>query len=223
MEMLNFGIVSIVVLCLALLYVVIILNKKIHQLEQQRQHSLGEFQHQFGKEIQEYFFRFQTAVFGQLDASSQHSKFVFDELDKGAQQLSSLVDKKLSEIKWIVDEKLHQTIESRLSHSFKQVSDSLAQVQKGLGEMQSLANGVGDLKKVLSNVKSRGVLGEIQLESLLEQLLSQEQYGMNVSTIPNSRNHVEFAIKFPGASDSMPYIWLPVDSKFPMECYESLI
>ncbi len=223
MEMINLGIVSMILLSLALLLAVMFLSKRIFSLSSQLQISQGDFERKSSKEIQENFFRFQSVVLGQLDTTSQYNKFVFEELDKSADQLSALVDTKLSEIKWIVDEKLQQTLESRLSHSFKQVSDSLAQVQKGLGEMQTLASGVGDLKKVLSNVKSRGVLGEIQLGSLLDQLLSQEQFGINVSTIPNSRNHVEFAIKFPGASESMPYIWLPIDSKFPMECYEELL
>ena len=97
-----------------------------------------------------------------------------------------------------VDEKLHATLEQRLSESFKQVSERLEQVHKGLGEMQSLAAGVGDLKKVLSNVKNRGVLGEVQLASLLEQMLTPEQYETNVATKPGSRDRVEFAIRLPG-------------------------
>ena len=122
-----------------------------------------------------------------------------------------------------VDEKLHKTLEERLGHSFKMVQDSLEKVQLGLGEMQVLASGVGDLKKVLSNVKTRGTLGEIQLGNILEQLLTADQYGMNVATIPNSANHVEFAIRFPGKDKSDTPVWLPIDSKFPMDRYEILM
>ena len=122
----------------------------------------------------------------------------------------------------LVDEKLHKTLEERLGRSFKMVNDSLVEVQKGLGEMQNLASGVGDLKKVLSNVKTRGVLGEIQLGSILEQLLSKEQYGINVATIPSSSNFVEFAIKFPGQGRG-EFIWLPIDAKFPLDRYERLV
>jgi DNA recombination protein RmuC len=129
---------------------------------------------------------------------------------------------KLEKMRETVDEKLHKTLEERLGHSFKLVSDSLDKVQKGLGEMQSLAHGVGDLKKVLSNVKTRGVLGEIQLGNILEQILTPDQYGLNVATIPNSSNHVEFAIKFPGKDNNQP-VWLPVDSKFPLDRYEQLL
>ena len=130
---------------------------------------------------------------------------------------------KLDKMRETVDEKLHKTLEERLGQSFKLVNDSLEKVQKGLGEMQNLASGVGDLKKVLSNVKTRGVLGEIQLGNILEQLLTPEQYSINVATIPNSQNHVEFAIKFPGQkTDGIP-VWLPIDSKFPMDKYEYVL
>jgi len=121
-----------------------------------------------------------------------------------------------------VDEKLHKTLEDRLGKSFELVSKQLIEVQKGLGEMQSLATGVGDLKRVLTNVKTRGVMGEIQLGNLLDQVLTPDQYAVNVSTIPGSRCHVEFAIKFPGKEDNGKHIWLPIDSKFPMNRYEQL-
>ena len=119
-----------------------------------------------------------------------------------------------------VDEKLHATLEKRLGESFKLVSDRLERVHQGLGEMQNLAVGVGDLKKVLTNVKVRGSWGEAQLASLLEQLLTPEQYACNVATKPNSRDVVEFAIKLPG--DQSP-VYLPIDAKFPTEDYERLI
>ncbi len=132
-------------------------------------------------------------------------------------------DAKLEEMRKTVDEKLHQTLETRLGESFKQVSDRLEQVHKGLGEMQTLAAGVGDLKKVLSNVKTRGVLGEYQLENLLEQFLAPNQYEKNVATRPNSRERVEFAILMPGNDDVRTNLRLPIDAKFPTEDYLKLI
>lgn len=129
----------------------------------------------------------------------------------------------LEKMRLTVDEKLHKTLEERLGQSFQIVSHSLEKVQKGLGEMQSLASGVGDLKKVLSNVKTRGVLGEIQLGTILDQLLTPDQYALNVATIPHSSNHVEFAIKFPGKGDDEKHVWLPIDAKFPLDRYDKLV
>jgi DNA recombination protein RmuC len=128
---------------------------------------------------------------------------------------------KLEQMRRTVDEKLHATLEQRLSESFKQVSERLELVHKGLGEMQSLAAGVGDLKKVLTNVKNRGVMGEVQLAALLEQILTPEQYETNVATKPGSRDRVEFAIRLPGR-DSDGTVWLPLDAKFPTEDYQRL-
>ena len=127
----------------------------------------------------------------------------------------------LDDIRKTVDEKLQSTLEKKLNDSFQMVSERLEQVYKGLGEMQSLAAGVGDLKKVLSNVKSRGVLGEIQLGAILEQILSPEQYAKNVATKKGSQNVVEYAVKLPG-EDGVP-VWLPIDAKFPADAYEQLL
>lgn len=129
--------------------------------------------------------------------------------------------KKLELMRATVDEKLHSTLEKRLGESFKFVSDRLEMVHKGLGEMQNLASGVGDLKKVLTNIKTRGTWGEIQLENLLDQVLTPEQYEKNVATKKGSSERVEFAIKFPGKEKGI--IWLPIDSKFPMEDYQKLV
>ena len=129
---------------------------------------------------------------------------------------------KLDEMRATVDEKLQATLEQRLGQSFKQVSDRLEQVHKGLGEMQSLAVGVGDLKKVLTNVKSRGGWGEVQLGALLGEMLTPAQYAQNVATRPGSRERVEFAIKFPGRSEDGTPCWLPIDAKFPLEDYQRL-
>jgi len=128
---------------------------------------------------------------------------------------------KLEQMRATVDEKLHATLEKRLSESFRQVSDRLELVHKGLGEMQTLAAGVGDLKRVLSNVKTRGVLGETQLAALLEQVMAPEQYEKNVATRPGSRERVEFAIKLPGPDGGGPVL-LPIDAKFPIEDYQRL-
>ncbi len=130
---------------------------------------------------------------------------------------------KLEQMRRTVDEKLHETLERRLGESFKLVSDRLEQVHKGLGEMQTLASGVGDLKRVLTNVKSRGIFGEVQLAALLEQVLTVEQYAANVATKSGSDARVEFAIKLPGRSDDGTPVWLPIDAKFPREDYERLL
>ena len=136
-------------------------------------------------------------------------------------ELQSGNEKKLEEMRATVDEKLQQTLESRLGESFRLVSDRLDAVHKGLGDMQQLAAGVGDLKKVLTNVKTRGVMGEYQLENLLEQLFTPDQYSKNVKTKPGSNALVEFAIKLPGRDENP--MWLPIDSKFPKEDFELLI
>jgi DNA recombination protein RmuC len=129
--------------------------------------------------------------------------------------------KKLEEIRVTVDEKLHKTLETRLGESFKLVSDRLEKVQKGLGEMQSLANNVGDLQKVLTNVKTRGMMGEYQLENILEQILTIEQYEKNAVTKVGSTQRVEFAVKMPGHQEGKPF-YLPIDAKFPIESYMAL-
>lgn len=144
-----------------------------------------------------------------------------------ADQLRTLQEdnsRKLEQMRAVVDEKLQSTLEKRLGESFKQVSERLEQVYKGLGEMRSLATGVGDLKKVLTNVKTRGTWGEIQLGNILEQILTPEQYDVNVVTKKNSTERVEFAIRLPGPnSDRDRVVWLPIDSKFPQEDYQRLI
>ncbi len=131
-------------------------------------------------------------------------------------------EKKLDEMRQTVDEKLQKTLQERIGESFKMVNDRLEQVYKGLGEMQTLASGVGDLKRVLSNVKTRGTLGEIQLGAILSEILAPEQYDTNVKTRPGSSNIVEFAIKLPGQSEGET-VYLPVDSKFPMDAYQHLL
>lgn len=144
-------------------------------------------------------------------------------VDKQLLSLQDRNEKKLEEMRKTVDEKLQSTLEKRLGESFKIVSDNLEAVQRGLGEMKNLATGVGDLKKVLTNVKDRGTWGEFRLEAILEQILSPEQYEKNVKPNPATGQVVEFAIKLPGRDDEKSYVWLPIDSKFPREDFLRLI
>ncbi|WP_088279227.1 DNA recombination protein RmuC [Ideonella sp. A 288] len=132
-------------------------------------------------------------------------------------------EKKLEQMRATVDEKLHATLEQRLGESFKQVADRLEQVHKGLGEMQALARDVGSLHRVLTNVKSRGIYGEVQLAGLLEQVFTPDQYARNVETVPGSGQRVEFAIRLPGRRDDGAPLWLPIDAKFPREDHERLL
>ncbi len=138
-------------------------------------------------------------------------------------QLQTTNAAKLDEMRATVDEKLQTTLQARLGESFKQVADRLEQVHKGLGEMQTLAQGVGDLKHLLTNVKTRGMFGEAQLASLLEQVFVPDQYAVQVATRPGSKNVVDFAIKLPGRADNGAPLWLPIDAKFPNEDYERLL
>lgn len=141
-------------------------------------------------------------------------------VEKKLTELGEQNERKLDEMRKTVDEKLQKTLEEKMNQSFKLVSERLEQVYKGLGEMQNLASGVGDLKKVLSNVKSRGILGEIQLGAILKEILAPEQYDENIITVPMSKNVVEFAVKIPSADGGFTY--LPIDSKFPQDAYVQL-
>ena len=129
--------------------------------------------------------------------------------------------KRLDEMRHTVDEKLQKTLDEKLQQSFSRVSEQLESVYKGLGEMQTLATGVGDLKKVLSNVKTRGILGEIQLGAILEQILAPEQYAENVATVKGSSERVEYAVRLPG--DGTSCVYLPIDAKFPIDAYNGLL
>jgi len=159
-----------------------------------------------------------TTLVEQLEASGRG---VRETLTQRLAEIQLDTSNKLEQMRQTVDEKLHATLEQRLGESFKQVSDRLEQVHRGLGEMQTLATGVGDLKRVLTNVKSRGTWGEVQLGALIEQTLTIEQYSKNLATRPNSRDIVEFAIRLPGQEEGKP-VWLPIDAKFPVEDYQRL-
>src|SRR3954465_14153804 len=169
----------------------------------------------------------------QLDSFGAQITRLVESGEKKADELRTAVEHRLSqlqtdnaakleEMRRTVDEKLQSTLDKRLSESFKQVSERLELVHKGLGEMQTLATGVGDLKRVLTNVKTRGTWGEVQLGALLEQLLVPEQYGKNVVTRPGSNQRVEYAIRLPGG-EGQQQVWLPIDSKFPTDDYERLV
>ncbi len=163
----------------------------------------------------------------QLQAMSTSNEQRLAELRQTVEQrLTSIQqdnEKKLEQMRATVDEKLHATLEQRLGESFKQVAERLEQVHKGLGEMQNLARDVGSLNRVLTNVKTRGVFGEVQLAGLLEQVFTPEQYACNVATLPGSNERVEFAISLPGQRDDGKPLWLPIDAKFPREDYERLL
>ena len=164
-----------------------------------------------------------TQLSGVSESNARRMSEVRETLEKQLAQLQTTNAAKLDEMRATVDEKLQTTLQARLGESFKQVADRLEQVHKGLGEMQTLAAGVGDLKHLLTNVKTRGIFGEAQLAALLEQVFVPDQYAAQVATRPGSKNVVDFAIKLPGRSDSGEPLWLPIDAKFPNEDYERLL
>ena len=162
-----------------------------------------------------------------LDRFNKNVSIQFEKLNNSVETKLHQIQKdnteQLERMRQTVDEKLQTTLEKRLQTSFKSVSDNLERVQKGLGEMQSLASGVGDLKKVLSNVKTRGTWGEVQLSNLLEQILTQEQYEENIPTKQGSNDRVEFAILIPSKDDDDQKLYLPIDAKLPLDRYEQLV
>ena len=182
-----------------------------NQLEQLR--ALDERMKAFSLQNEQKLENLRQSVDRQLGENREMTEKRLDAMQKDNSQ-------KLEEMRKTVDERLEKSLEEKMNKSFALVSQRLEQVYKGLGEMQSLATGVGDLKKVLSNVKTRGILGEIQLGSILQEILSPEQYAENVATKKGSKNVVEFAVKLPAADDG--FIWLPIDSKFPGDTYAAL-
>ena len=224
------------VIILLLLAVIVLLNRRTAELRQSlenrtAQELLGQIRQEQTelKARQDMLVQFTENNMGKmrqllLDQSMQTEQ----KLDNMRRVLSENMAKmqddnrvQLDSIRQTVNEKLQTTLEKKLNDSFQMVSTRLEQVYKGLGEMQNLAAGVGDLKKVLSNVKTRGVLGEIQLGAILEQILSPEQYAKNVATKKGSQNVVEYAVKLPGEGKTP--VWLPIDAKFPADAYEQLL
>ena len=195
------------------------------QLEAMRQAITLQAQH--GREEQAVSLKRFGDTLGQTlatltESNAKRMAEVRETLEQKIRELQTDNGARLEEMRKTVDEKLHATLEHRLSESFKLVSDRLEKVHHGLGEMQQLAIGVGDLKRVLTNVKTRGTWGEVQLGMLLEQVLTVDQYAKNVETIPGSGERVEFAIRLPGQVEGGAPVWMPIDAKFPKEQYERL-
>ena len=228
---------SIIISAVSLLCVIILLFKKqttadnsesVKQLSaivSQNQRDIGDMQAERFQNIEKRLDKMREDT----NSALERMRIAYiQSLEKMQKENTAAIDKlradnaeQLAEIRKTVDEKLQETLESRITKSFKLVSDRLEQVYKGLGEMQNLAQGVGDLKKVLTNVKSRGIMGEIQLGAILDQIMSPEQYDTNVITVPNTRNPVEYAIKLPDREGNITY--LPIDSKFPADTYSALL
>lgn len=166
---------------------------------------------------------FSSEISNLTKSNEEKMEKIKDQVELRLKTLQEDNNTKLEQMRNTVDEKLHNTLEKRLGESFKLVSERLEKVHQGLGEMQSLATGVGDLKKVLTNIKTRGIWGEIQLGTLLEQLLTIDQYEKNVITKKGSNDRVEFAIKLPSKNDDNEFVMLPIDSKFPLEDYQRLM
>ena len=212
------------------------LNKRIEELEKKHSSDITAIltkhdgissgqergERSFREEIAKNREEISTSLKNVSEASRHDLTQMRQTIETNLKSLQEDNSKRLEEMRVTVDEKLQSTLEKRLTASFQQVSERLEQVHKGLGEMQNLAVGVGDLKKVLTNVKTRGTWGEIQLANLLEQVLSTEQYEANVQTKPKTQERVDFAVKLPGESSDAP-VWLPIDSKFPQEDYQRLV
>ena len=188
------------------------------------QRQLQEARHS-RQALQQHFTQLQQALGQQLQRLNQDSHQSAEQLrgtlNERLAPIQAANAAKLEEMRRTVDEKLHATLEQRLGESFKLVSDRLEQVHKGLGEMQSLASSVGDLKRVMTNVKTRGTWGEVQLGAIIDNVLTPDQYAKNVKTVPDSNELVEFAIRLPGRDGAQP-VWLPIDAKYPVEHYQRL-
>ena len=197
------------------------MHEKLERIERELRTEITESSRGGRQELTQNLAVFQQSQVQQLTLMQ---KSIGDTLNQQLQQLQKSNADKLDEMRRTVDEKLQTTLEKRLSESFKQVAERLEQVHNGLGQMQKLADGVGSLQRVLTNVKTRGMFGEVQLEALLEQVLTIEQYAKQVETKPRSNERVDFAIRFPGrgGADGEP-VWLPIDAKFPREDYERLL
>jgi DNA recombination protein RmuC len=209
---------------------------RLENLDRAQERSERALQSDLATQRQEaagYSSGLRTEVLGVLHLVNENAERNRDSMHRSIGEVRETVEKQLTEIRGesakkleqireTVDEKLQGTLETRLGESFKLVSERLEEVHRGLGEMQTLASGVGDLKRVLTNVRTRGMWGEVQLGSLLEQILAPEQYGRNVATTGTSER-VEYAIKLPGQDTSQAQVWLPIDSKFPIEAYQRLV
>jgi DNA recombination protein RmuC len=216
----------------------VLLEEKMDRMGKELRYDISEASRNDRLELSQSLTQFQQTLTEQLalmqanmnsqlmalgEGNTRRMAEVRETLDQQLQHMQQTNVAKLEEMRQTVDEKLQSTLEARLSESFKQVAERLEQVHNGLGEMKNLAQGVGDLQRVLNNVKTRGIFGEVQLEALLEQVLTIEQYSKQVETKPRSNQRVDFAIKLPGRSDDGATVWLPIDAKFPREDYERLL
>lgn len=210
------------------------IRKDSRELAQEGRVELGNNLNSFGNSLLKRMHEASVMQKSQLEIFSQQLveltkqnatklELIRNTVEQRLTELQKDNNQKLEKMRETVDEKLQSTLEKRLTQSFQSVSERLEQVHKGLGEMQNLAIGVGDLKKVLSNVKTRGTWGEVQLGNLLDQILTKEQYQANVATKKDSRDIVEYAIKLPGKDKNLNHIWLPIDAKFPIEDYQRLL
>lgn len=199
------------------------INEASRNDRQELSHSLAQFQQTLTEQLALMQANMNSQLLALGEGNTRRMAEVRETLDQQLQHMQQTNVAKLDEMRKTVDEKLQTTLEARLSESFKQVAERLEQVHQGLGQMKTLAQGVGDLQRVLSNVKTRGIFGEVQLEALLEQVLTIEQYGKQIETKPRSNQRVDFAIKLPGRSDDGATVWLPIDAKFPREDYERLL
>ena len=204
-------------------------NMRLKELTEQ----MGQRQEMLQRAVNTQMQRMQTTVRDQLQMVEERMKTsameqeqrlerIRTEMEKSVRAMQEGNEKKLEEMRATVDEKLQKTLEKTLQQSFSRVSEQLESVYRGLGEMQTLATGVGDLKKVLSNVKTRGILGEIQLGAILQQILTPEQYAENIATVKGSRERVEYAVRLPG-DEQGEGVWLPIDAKFPADAYAALL
>lgn len=210
------------------------IRKDSRELAQEGRVELGNNLNSFGNSLLKRMHEASVMQKSQLEIFSQQLveltkqnatklELIRNTVEQRLTELQKDNNQKLEKMRETVDEKLQSTLEKRLTQSFQSVSERLEQVHKGLGEMQNLAIGVGDLKKVLSNVKTRGTWGEVQLGNLLDQILTKEQYQANVATKKDSKDIVEYAIKLPGKDKNLNHIWLPIDAKFPIEDYQRLL
>lgn len=197
--------------------------QQFDSMRQQMQLQSSSGREEQARSLKRFADTLQLTLSNLTESNAQRMLEVRGTLESKIRDLQADNAKRLEEMRQTVDEKLHATLETRLTESFRQVSERLEKVHQGLGEMQALAIGVGDLKRVLTNVKTRGTWGEVQLEMLLEQVLTVDQYAKNVETVAGSNARVEFAIKLPGVVDGGPPLWLPIDAKFPKEQYERLL
>lgn len=200
-------------------------NSELKEIQDSNEKKLNEVREtltQSSKTQTEQFDKFENRLNALVKQNEEKMYQLETRIESKLNEIRENNEKKLEEMRVTVDEKLHATLEKRLGESFKLVSEQLDNVAKGLGEMRNLATGVGDLQRVLTNVKARGTWGEVQLERLIEQVLTPEQYGRNISTKKGSSARVEFAIKMPGSEENAP-VWIPVDAKFPIEDYQRLL